>query len=201
MSECQALHPHHFIHFRNAQWCLKAFVPSLEHLKSDGCNSLWSREKVLNSIMSGLPGSIQHLSICLLPVVLYFSSWVIYVSKFMVWPPALSQMYRSAIQSSGVPVLSRKGTFCQSRRSRRMTLEITPVKSSLVATWSGGQLNSQSLVSLGGSSGGLASGLAKGVYFQHLVLKISTLITFLDAEASSTLMCVFWKIHTNGILE
>lgn len=47
MSECQAWHPCHFIHFPNAQWCLKAFVPGLEHLRSDGCNSLWSPEKGL----------------------------------------------------------------------------------------------------------------------------------------------------------
>lgn len=78
MSACQAMHPYHFIHFRNAQWCLKAFVPSSDHLKSDGSNSLWSGVKVLNFIMSGSPGSIQYLSICLLPVILYFTSQVIY---------------------------------------------------------------------------------------------------------------------------
>lgn len=55
MSECQAMHPYHFIHFPNAQWRLKAFVSSSDHLKSYGSNSLWSTVKVLNFIMSGLP--------------------------------------------------------------------------------------------------------------------------------------------------
>lgn len=49
--------------------------------------------------------------------------------------------YRSASQSSGVPASSRKETFCQSRRWKKTTLGITPVRSSSGDLWSGGQLN------------------------------------------------------------
>ena len=62
MSARQPMHPYHFIHPRNAQWCLKAFVPSSDHSKRDGSNSLWSRVEVLNFIMSGLP-RVFHASL------------------------------------------------------------------------------------------------------------------------------------------
>lgn len=128
-------------------------MPSSDHLKSDGSNSLWSRGKVwegLNFIMSGLLDSSQYLSICLLSILHSLLKWFItcFEWRFKVWPASASQMYRSAVQSSGVPVSSRKETFCQSRMSRKMTLGITPVKSSLVALWSGGRLNSWWPVSL-----------------------------------------------------
>lgn len=55
---------------------------------------------------------------------------------------------RSAIPSSGAPASSRKETFCPSRRWKKTTLGITPVKSSLGDLWSGGRLNWPWLVRL-----------------------------------------------------
>lgn len=63
MSECQAMHPYHYIQFPNAQWRLKAFVSSSDYLKSYGSDSLWCRVMVLNFIMSGLP-IILHSWLC-----------------------------------------------------------------------------------------------------------------------------------------
>lgn len=111
----------------------------LIHCEAEG--KVWEG---LNFIMSGLLDSPQYLSICLLSILHSLLKWFItcFEWRFKVWPSSASQMHRSAVQSSGVPVSSRKETFCQSRRSRKMTLGITPVKSSLVALWSGGRLNS-----------------------------------------------------------
>lgn len=56
--------------------------------------------------------------------------------------------HRSVIQSNGVPASSREETFFPSRRWKKTTLGITPVKSSLGDLWFGGRLNWPWLVRL-----------------------------------------------------